>query len=91
MLALDVVDVVRLRMSGETGIAAGGEGVLKPPKVLVDSVRTRESAAFTSVDLGRRGRGTPMLVELGVDGSEVELSAKVALAIADFERACIAG
>lgn len=70
MLALDVVEVVRLRMSGAAGAALGGEGALKPPKVLVDSVRTRASAAFTSVDFGRRVRGAPVPAELGVEGSE---------------------
>lgn len=83
MLALDVVDIVRVRMSGAAGTAVGGEGALNPPKVLVDSVRTRASAAFTSVDLGRRGRGTPTPVELGVDGREVELPMGVALTATD--------
>ena len=91
MLALDVVDIVRVRMSGASGTAAGRGDALKPPKVLVDSVRTRASAAFTSVDLGRRGRGTPVPAELGVDGSEVELPIGIAFIATDWERACIAG
>lgn len=90
MLALDVVDVLRSRMSGAAGAAVGGggEGAVKPPKVLIESVRTRESAAFTSIDFMRRVRWAPVPAELGVDGNEEELPMGVAFTATDRDRAC---
>lgn len=73
VLALDVVDVVRERKADAAGTATDADLAL-PPNVPVESVRTRESAALTSVDLGSRARGTVILTELGGEGMGNELA-----------------